>query len=316
MSQAGKTPSKLHATGAYAVLAVLSAIYIGMTLWNPIDQATRTYSLSPRAIHSLELTIILPVIAIWFIALWGSLRFRKYALSIYHSADGRALKEVANGLIVLISGLALTSVLQSFNQRMIGWGHIKAWTIFGEYVAVLVALAALLLIARGAWRLGAIVQFRNFRRFNLLALVVLAVIAIGYVWALAHDPYRTSSPNPAKYSSFYLPDWVILLTLVLPYILVWYCGLFAAACLWIYQTYSSGIIYRKALIRASVGLLVVISASILIQLLDAISSSLAHLGLRDVLFVLYGLIIIYAAGHVLIASGARKLARIEEVDGT
>jgi hypothetical protein len=305
-------PVKQHGGLAYWILGLASVVYTAITLLEPITRTERTYTLSPWAVHSLELTIVLPLIAVWFIALWGSLRFRAYALSIQESADGRALKTLATGLVVLVSGLVLTSLLQSLNGRMAVWGHAKVWAIFSEYTAIVVALVALGLIVRGAWQLARLVQFRRLPLVQVVAVLVLAVIGIAYVLLLVHDPYRTATPNPALHSSYYLPDWLLLLSVVVPYLVVWYCGLLAVGCLRLYQAYSSGIIYRHALSRLSSGLLAVITASILIQILGAVSPSLVHLGLKDLLLVVYLLVIVYAVGHVVVAIGARSLAKIEE----
>ncbi len=305
-------PSSKRGGLAYWLLGAASLIYVAVTLWEPITQAERTYTLSPWAVHSLQLTIVLPLVAVWFVAMWGSLRFRAYALSIQASADGRALKTLANGLVTLVSGLVLTSVLQSFNGRMALWGHAKIWAIFSEYVALLVALVALGLIVRGAWQLAGLVRFRRLALVQAVALLALAVIGITYAVLLIHDPYRSATPSPTLHSSYYLSDWLLVPTIVVPYLVVWYCGLLAVGCLRIYQSYSSGIIYRHALSRLSSGLFAVIMASVFIQVLDAVSPSLVHLGVKDLLLLIYVLIIVYAIGHIVVALGARSLAKIEE----
>jgi len=297
---------------AFWLLGLASAVYLAITIGEPITRTEHTYTLSPWAVHSLELTIVLPLIVVWFIALWGSLRFRAYALSIRESVDGQALLMVATGLVVLVSGLVLTSLLQSLNGRMAIWGHAKVWAIFSEYAAIMVALVALGLIVRGAWRLAALVQFRRLHLVQAIAMLVLTLIGVAYVLLLVHDPYRTATPDPTLHSSYYLPDWLLMLTVVGPYLVVWYCGLMAVGCLRLYQGYSSGVIYRHALSRLSSGLLAVIVASILIQILDAVSPALVHLGLKDLLLLVYLLVVNYAVGHIVVAIGARSLAKIEE----
>ncbi|HUC87073.1 MAG TPA: hypothetical protein VMR75_01970 [Candidatus Saccharimonadales bacterium] len=298
---------------AYGLLAVASLLYIGGTLYAPIATATHTYSLSPRAVHTLELTIVLPIIAVWFTALWGSLRFKRYAISIYESADGKALNTLANGLLTLVSGLVATSLLQSLNAHLIKLGYAKSWTIFSNYFGVVVALVAFAVILRGAYRLAHLVEFPSIERSRIIALALLAIMGVAYVWLLAMDPYRQTTPDPLQFTSYYLPDWLLLSTVVLPYLLVWYGGLMAVIYLRRYQNYSPGIIYHAALKRLSWGLMAVIVASVLIQLVVAIGPSLHHAGLGNILLLLYGLIIIYAIGHVLVAIGARKLAKIEQV---
>lgn len=298
---------------AYGLLAVLSLLYMAVTLLTPLSKSSAAYHISNLEIRLLQLTIVLPAIAIWFVALWGSLVFKRYAMRIEQNEDGRALSRLATGLLTLVTSITLTSVIQSFSQLFLRWGHLKAWVIFGNYVAVITLLAAFILIYQGAKQLARLVQFQSYGKRRWWILGALLVMGIVYVWVLAQNPYRMSSPDPGQVASYYLPDWLLLPTVVLPYLVIWFLGLTAAAYVRLYQRYSPGIIYREAIQRLGRGLYAIIIASLLIQLLAAVSGSLAHLGLGQILLVLYALILIYALGHVLVAAGARKLAAIEEV---
>jgi hypothetical protein len=63
----------------------------------------------------------------------------------------------------------------------------------------------------------------------------------------------------------------------------------------------------------SYGLLGVIAASIFIQYLTSLSGRLLHWHLSSLLGLIYLLLIIEAVGFVVIALGAKKLQKIEEV---
>lgn len=306
-------PMDRTSTFFYTGLAFVSALYLGITILTPINPQAITFNLGATQLRLLQLTIVLPIIAIWFAALWGSLRFKRYAQSIIGRPDGRALNQVASGLLTLVSALAISTVVQSLSPDMLDWGHHKAWVIFSNYLSVVMSLTAFALIARGAWALAALVDYQKYRRYQWVAVVGLAALGVLYVWLLTANPYRTSSPNPARITPYYLSDWLILLTLVLPYLIIWYTGLMAGVCVWLYQAHAKGIIYRQSLSRLSIGLFAIIGTSILIQLITVVSASLNSLGLAGVLALLYLLILIYAIGHVLVALGARKLERIEEV---
>jgi len=313
-SSAATVRPRLHTGWAYSGLAVVSAAYLVLTIWAPVSpQTLHTYSLSVLTLHLLQLTVVVPVIGIWFIALWGSLRFKRYALAIYHDPDGRALNLVSNGLLLLVGSLAITSLMQALIPRLTAVGDGTGWSILTHHTTVVLALLAFATMFVGSLRLARLVQLRDFQRWQWLVFAALLVMGVVYAIVLVHDPYRTQTTNPTQHPSYYLTDGWILGTIVLPYLLSWYFGLMAAACLWMYQVYSPGVIYRRALSRLSVGLVVIIATSVLIQLLSAAASSLTRLGLSDILVLLYVLIIVYALGHVLVVIGARRLTTIEEV---
>ena len=298
---------------AYSLLALVSIGYATATLLTPLAPRADTYGLTTERIRELQLTLILPLIAVWFTALWGSLRFKKYALSIYEGADGRALNSIANGLLVLVAELALGGLLQSSTHWLTHWASVATITIITNYVAVILSLIAFGLIFRGAWQLAKLVQFRDYRRNQILALLVLVVVGVVYAWLLAHNPDRIHSLDPGKIVPYYLPDWLLLLTIVLPYIVIWGLGLVSASAIRTYQRHADGILYRQPLARLAVGLLTIIVSLILLQLLTALGPSLVNMGLQAILILVYGLILVYAAGHILVALGARRLAKIEEV---
>lgn len=309
MSAVRRVPRRL----AYSLLTLIALGYAAATVFTPLAPQATTYGLTIDRIRELQLSLVLLIIAVWFTALWGSLRFKRYALSIYEGADGRALNSVTNGLLVLVTQLAVGGLLQASNKFLQHWASPATITIVTNYVGVVLSLIAFGLIYRGAWQLAKLVQLRGFRRNQFLGFVALALIGILYAWLLAYNPDRLHSLEPGKIVPYYLPDWLLLLTIVLPYIVVWGCGLMAVAGVRSYQRYAVGILYRKPLERLSMGLFTIIVSLILLQLITALGPSLVNLGLQAILGLLYGLILVYAAGHVLVALGARRLAKIEEV---
>lgn len=307
------TARKIPAWLAYGLLTLVTAGYAAATILTPISPRANTYGLTIQQIRELQLTLVIPVILVWFTALWGSLRFKRYALSIYDGADGKALNSVANGLLVLVAQLALGSLLQAISRFLLHWASAATITIVTNYVAVALSLIAFSLIYRGAWQLAKLVQFRSFRRNQVLGFVILVIVGILYAWLLAYNPDRLRSLDPGKIVPYYLPDWLLLPTIVVPYIITWGFGFMASAAIRSYQRNAVGILYRKPLARLSAGLFIIILSLTLLQLITALGPSLVHLGLQAILGLLYGLILVYAAGHILVALGARQLSKIEEV---
>lgn len=298
---------------AYGLLGLAAIGYAVATVRTPIGPRAHTYDLTIEQIRMLQLSLVLPIIAVWFTALWGSLRFKAYAASIYEGADGRALNSIANGLLVLVAQLSIGGLLQSTSKYLLHWFTAATITITINYVAVVLSLIAFALMYRGAWQLAKLVNFKDYRRSKVSAFIILAIVGILYGWVLAHNPDRLRSLDPGNIVPYYLPDWLLLTTIVLPYILTWGFGLLAAGGIRSYQRNAVGILYRRPLRLLANGLATIIFSLILLQLITALGPSLVHLGLQSILGLLYGLILVYAAGHVMVALGARRLAKIEEV---
>ena len=313
MTPSSPQPRRIPAWLAYGLLGILSAAYAACTLLSPIGNRINTYGLDHDHIRLIQVTLVLPIIGVWFIALWGSLRFKNYAVGISEGADGRALNTVANGLLTLVSSLAVNGVVQAVGKLMVPRFGLEATTIITNYVSLGLSLIAFVIICRGAWQLAALVGYRGVRRNQFWGFLVLAVMGVLYAWLLAHNPDRLTSANPDQITPYYLSDWLLLTTIVIPYLVLWNLGLTAVAAVRSYQCHAKGIIYRNALGRLAAGLFTIIMALLLIQLTDAIGPSLVRLGLSSILFLIYLLIFVYAFGHVLVALGARRLAKIEEV---
>jgi hypothetical protein len=95
--------------------------------------------------------------------------------------------------------------------------------------------------------------------------------------------------------------------------LIWYKGLTAVFDLFLYQRRITGKIYKESLRYLAAGILVVIVTSVGTRVLTTISTSLSGFNLTPLLLVVYALVLLNAAGFLLIAFGANKLRRIEEV---
>src|SRR3546814_738920 len=86
----------------WLVYLVAVATYLSVSLLVPADQAVlERYHLTVAQLNLLRLTVVLPLIAIWFAAFYGYDKFSLYARSIQNSSDGPAFGYIASGLGVL-----------------------------------------------------------------------------------------------------------------------------------------------------------------------------------------------------------------------
>jgi hypothetical protein len=143
------------------------------------------------------------------------------------------------------------------------------------------------------------------RTGNLLILVLIGLgVAYGCLFAGAIHSLSSSYP---------LPYWIVMATLVVPYIYMWFLGLWAAYELYLYRLKVSGIIYRKSWSLLAVGIGAIIIMQIILQYIGTLASQFNKLSFDSLIIVVYAALILLAVGYVLVARGARRLQKIEEV---
>src|SRR4051812_18386024 len=90
----------------------LALIYLAQSVFaHPDPDTMQRYHLSRGQLVLLVLTIALPYMVIWFIALFGYLRLSVYASAIRQSREGKALGLIAQGLLILVLWLPINAVL-------------------------------------------------------------------------------------------------------------------------------------------------------------------------------------------------------------
>ncbi len=308
------TPSKKpRSNKAYYALVV--AIWLGyatLTYFSP-TRGVAHYNLSLSQTHLLQLSIVVPLLAIWLVAAYGALRFRRYANMIKSSPDGGAVDTLSNGLVVLVIYLLSSTLVGSIAPYFANTGYASTAVIIRNYLPLALALYSFGLLYQGSLKLTALIKAPTWRGSRvILFLIPYCIFAVFYTWVFYLNPnlHETAS-NGLPY--FVLSRPWLLFTYVLPYLLTWFLGCLAALNIRLYARDVKGSIYRSALLNLVAGIGTVIFITLALQLLTTASSTINHLNLASLLLLVYLLVIFYAVGYALIAFGSKKLTRIEEV---
>lgn len=296
----------------YGLLFVASLVYALLTFFGP--KGPNKYDLSDLEFGLIRMTIVIPVILIWIAAFYGAVRFKAYAERIKKSPDGKALVEISNGLIILAIALVVLSIVGTLRQVAINNGYEEIFFVLRGYLEIGFSLAAFSKIFSGSKKLVKIVdKSENPRQRQLPLIVFTAGASILYAFMVLNGQYRNSTPDPAAHSSYYLPDPLIVLTIIFPYVVIWFYGALAASNIWAYKEKTKGVIYKTALSKLVIGILAVTLFSIAIHMLTAAATSLSSLSLGAILLLIYVILIFYAVGYLYIAVGSKQLERIEKV---
>jgi hypothetical protein len=288
----------------------LQATYILLAFILPTDpQVLAKLGLSEMEAKLLSLSIIIPVTLIYLAALYGFVRVREYAEKVRDSKEGPHFKNIGDGLMLLAFSLPVNSILGSIGSyiRHAQPHFLSDITIVRQYISLAFALTAILLISRGAKGLFDTLKQSNARIHTYYMLLGPIILACTYTWLI-----DTQSGGHGV-EIYFLPDWLVILSIAVPYVFIWCTGIWAAILIHRYQYVVKGVIYKRAIDRLAKGIATIILTSVLLQFLTTLSGLLSRLDLSPLLACIYILIAIYAVGFGLVAQGAKKLKQLEEV---
>ncbi len=291
---------------------VFIAIYVLFTLLPaPTQQVLAQYHLSPMRARLISTTVVLPVIGIWLVALYGFITLKEYAVLIKNTKDGAAMNTISKGILWLALGPPLAAAASAVTSYLVKqhstW--LASTTIINNYISLLTMAIGLYFVSEGAEQLVALVRKKPSKREqNILVLIFITLSAL-YAHLIVSQPIHSNMGTKV----YYMANILVILTIAIPYLYIWYRGLLGAYYIYHYQKQVQGHIYKRGLLFLASGISVVVLTSIFIRLLVTISARITTLNLTPVLLIIYGFLILSACGYVLIALGAKKLRKIEEV---
>jgi hypothetical protein len=296
----------------YGTLTVFVGMYFLSAFLTPLDPATLVkYNVSELQLRLLSATILVPLVVIWFCAAYGFVHFKLYALSIKGSGRGKGTNTVANGLGIIAAQLFVSggfSSLASIYAVKTALGGDKGVTLISSALTGVFALAAAIVLYRGAKQLNASLGKRSKPRLITDSFYLLTVISIGFLIAIV---LRDSANQSVDSIYNYLSAWMALLLVGLPSIVVWNLYLLAGKNLHYFRGHVKGRVYKQTLHLLTTGVYLILGSSVMVQLLDTFGGLFANLRLVALLVIVYVLVAIIGVGYLCIARAATKLSTVE-----
>jgi hypothetical protein len=299
----------------YSYLCVI-VIYVVFTfIVSPTPLILHHYHLSLAGYRWIIATVVVPLVIIWLTAYYGYRKLHTYADTIKKNKDGTFVTQISNGVTFLVFQLPFTSALGSvLNYIAQDHPHFEPTSmILQHYIKILFPLLAFLYIGYGSRGLTELVKRRPSQRATYVLALIFIIIGAAFTFFVFHGVPGSSLVKPANQAQFFLPTWLIFFTIVIPNIFTWYIGLLAAYEIYLFRSKVTGILYRRGWEFLAAGLAEIIAVSIFYEYLTLLSSHLTRLRVNALLLIVYVALILLAGGYVLIAVGARKLQKIEEV---
>ena len=295
---------------ASAVFYILQTV-----LQEPDREAMAKYNLTEMHIIILSLTIILPYVIIWFIALLGYTRLKNYTSVIRKSKDGDAFNKISRGILAFavwlpisaITSTALSNAVKNNPDQI----HYFVW--LNLFASLLLLSYGFYYVYTGSRKLVYMVKNRHYTRIQHLCSAIFAGLVVLYIFVIFQDPSRQFASGEVDRATYYLPDWLIVSAVLIPRLIMWTAGLLAVYNLYLYRKNVKGFIYKRALKNLAFGFSVVVLTIIGLRYLESASSYLVDASLGALLMLYYAILVVMAVGYIYIARGARNLQRLEEL---
>jgi hypothetical protein len=300
-----------HAIRTFAVLTLLYVVLIFALPAN--TQVTQSYHLRGLDYHVLLFAINLPSLVVWFAAFYSYSKLYGYARSIPSAPEGKDFKRLADGCAWLAWSLPAPAIISLvlFAVANNHGGFNGAAVIITNYSNLLLPLVGFTLIGGAARSLVTRAKVR-FAANSMRGLVLLFVM-IGVLYCYLTFRHLSLGSLGATHNPYYLPVWLAVLSVIVPYLYAWFVGLLAAYEISGYSKNVRGLLYRQPLQLLVGGLITVVTSSVALEYIGVINPRVGHLVLDYKLLLTLAFRIAGGLGFTLIAIGANRLKKIEEV---
>lgn len=300
---------KLRSKWRFTTLILLVwSVYCLTTLLTPQDESVSKYHVSPLAFDVLIISVLLPYLVCWLYGISGWLYLKEFAKNLPSGLERSGFAKIALGLLMQVMSLIIPTVIGAMYQYLTHNSTSSGWTIFSNYMGILFPLVGSLLMYLGSAQLTKHIQ-PKITRLAKATTVLFPVVLFGifYIFMIFTNPTRQASADPTVAATYFLPDSMIVVTIVVPVIVTWMLGLLLVLNLEHYSHYSK-MVNRLALVSFYNGIIILVGVTILTQVLSSLGNNrLSGLSLGFALALVYVLLGILTFGYGMLAHGAKKL---------
>lgn len=305
---------KGHISRSTKVFIALTALYALLSFILPPSDATKAaYQLDDLQYHILLFIVRLPIIAVWCVALFSYISLHHYAEKITDTTEGDGFRAMATGMRWIAWGLLVPALASAFLNAIanVHPGFSVTALVTTNYLYVIGTLLAFSYFNSGAHSLAQNSNIHFSSRHIRLLTGVLVSISVLFCFLVASKMHGMDLGD--SYNAYYLPNIIIWITVVVPYLYAWFLGAFAVTELILIAQRTSGVIYKKALQLLASGMVLIIFSLGALQYFRSIIPRTGHLTIGSALITAYAIYALLIVGSVMLAIGARRLKRIEDI---
>jgi len=250
---------------------------------------------------------------VWLGAFYGYGKLQQYTNLLKKTPEGIDFQCIAKGVRYLAYGLPLVA-LASISLSTIANsnpGFKPTAIIVVNYLSLLVPLLAYNMIRKGSHGLVE----RSKTRFSLsdMRALVMVLVVIGVAYCYFTFKKLNLESIGSSINPYYLPAWIIITTLIIPYLYAWFSGLLAAYEMVLFSRQVQGVLYRQAMRYLASGIVFIVAGGVGLQYLRSVIPRTGYIQLNSTIILANIAYAILAIGFVLLIIGAIRLKKIEEV---
>jgi hypothetical protein len=255
----------------------------------------------------------IPAMIVWLLAFYAYSRLNSYAITLKKTPSYKALKTLSKGILLLALSMPISSILSRFLNLFEGYNQTfyHVTIIITNYINLFLPFAAFIIIYYSAKKITHRAQI-NYSLASSKFLILIYVVA-GVIYS--YETLKAFSGNSliSINNVYHLPVFIFIITILIPYLYSWFIGLTTSYDINAFATKLVGVIYRRALYFISLGLATVIISLIASQYVTTITPTYGHLAFNfhTILSIVFK--VITGIGFYLLAHGANKLIKIEEL---
>lgn len=303
-------PPWKYARLAYIVPAIAWIAYTVLLFAAPTNNGG-PYKFGFTELNLLRISFTLPILVIWLVAAWAVVKFKNYAAIIKGSPEAVGFRRIADGLAWLLGYLIALLALGRLPSLSNNDAYIHITVFLKNHVPVYLLLISSVYLYLGSVRLLQSTKTETSGRRTTITWILYLIFAGVFAMLFAMYPPASQTLADNKLPAFAVSPNVLMFSLILPSLIAWGLAIVASVNLTSHTLVVKGVIYRAALHRLVAGICASVVFAILVELLVLDASHLRHLGATSVLLILYGILVAYGVGAVLIARSARRLTFIE-----
>lgn len=302
----------------YSLLALAIVAYLGLTFFAPLTPTAANLQLSALQLVFLKLTVAIPYILTWTMAIYGLTILGQY-LKTANNTENKLMPLLAalrKGLTWIIIGLIATVLVGALKSYSIFMpSALPAITIVTNYLYIFPLLMGIWELHKGTKKLRLLQQDAKLLLSDrIVRALIIVLLAAFYVFLVFTNPNRQVGPDAQTAASYYLPDPLIVLTIIVPIFSTWWLGFSVAFGLSDNIPRIASAAYFKAMTKILYGIWAIIFTSILLQTLLSLGTTrLLAIGLGMLLLLIYVFLLLQGLSYLFLALGIKKLKNIKEL---
>lgn len=294
----------------YGLVLAIWAVYLALTLLTPLTESTNVFRISRQTMVLLQFSVTIPYLGVWLVALRGILVFDNFIRGLSDVEYVQGLRLMKTGLVLLFAAMLAGTLFGAFAGLCRALEtRVELATISMHYVNTVAYTAAFTSIFSGSRRLVESAsserdeaRIRRTLVFSVWTAMTLVSLALFFT-----NQSRTSSIDPAVPATYFLPDEIVLSTVIVPTVVGWYFGLASIDKLVQISSSVRALLVKNYLRRASRGFAFLLLTAFILNLFQFVGTQrLVEFGLGRVLVVVYMFLVLQGLGFMLVGSVVRE----------